>query len=179
MEEKLIESRTIFQGRAVSLRIDRIKKKSGKETTREIVWHPDCVAVVVLDGEGNVILERQFRRPAGKLLLEIPAGGIEQGEEPDDAVRRELQEEIGYLPGKVTRVGGFYSTPGYCTEYLYLYLAEDLKPSRLTAEDTDEIEVVRVPLGDVKGLINSGQVCDAKSIAGLLWVLEMQSQHSH
>jgi ADP-ribose pyrophosphatase len=174
MEEKLIESKTVFQGRAVSLRIDRIRKKSGTETIREIVWHPDCIAVVVLDGQGNVILERQFRRPAGKVLLEIPAGGIEEGEQPEDAVWRELQEEIGYLPGKVNRLGGFYSSPGYCTEYLYLYLAEELQPSRLIADDTDEIEIVRVPLGEIKDRIERGEICDAKSVAGLLWVLGMK-----
>jgi len=174
MEEQLIESKTIFQGHAVSLRIDRIRKKSGAETIREIVWHPDCIAVVVLDGQGNTILERQFRRPVGKALLEIPAGGIELGESPEDAVRRELQEEIGYLPGRVTRLGGFYSTPGYCTEYLYLYLAEDLQPSRLVAEDTDEIEIVHIPLGEIKDRIKSGEICDSKSVAGLLWVLGMK-----
>ena len=171
MEEKLIESKTAFQGRAVSLRIDRIRKKSGEETTREIVWHADCIAVVVLDGQGNVIMEKQFRRPTEKMLLEIPAGGIEYEEEVEDAVRRELQEEIGMLPGRVTRIGGFYAAPGYCTEYLHLYLAEDLQPSQLTAEDTDEIEIVRVPVRDIRGLIDSGRICDAKSIAGLLWVL--------
>jgi len=171
MEEKLIESKTAFQGRAVSLRIDRIRKKSGEVTTREIVWHSDCIAVVVLDDKDNVILERQFRRPAEKVLLEIPAGGIEFEESPEDAVRRELQEEIGYLPGKVTRLGGFFAAPGYCTEYLHLFLAEDLKPSQLTAEDTDEIEIVRVPVGEIKGLIDSGQICDAKSVAGLLWLV--------
>lgn len=171
MQEKLIESKTVFQGRAVSLRIDSIRKKSGEMTTREIVWHADCIAVVPLDGSGNVIMEKQFRRPAEKVLLEIPAGGIEYEEEPETAVRRELQEEIGMLPGKITRLGGFYAAPGYCTEYLHLYLAEDLYPSKLTAEDTDEIEIVKVPLSDVRGLIDSGRICDAKSIAGLLWVL--------
>jgi ADP-ribose pyrophosphatase len=171
MEEKLIESKTAFQGRAVSLRIDHILKKSGEKTTREIVWHADCIAVVGLDDKNNIILEKQFRRPTEKVLLEIPAGGIEFEEEPEDAVKRELQEEIGYLPGKVTRLGGFYAAPGYCTEYLHLFLAEDLQPSRLTAEDTDEIEIVRVPVGEIKGLIDSGKICDAKSIAGLLWVL--------
>lgn len=171
MQEKLISSKSVFEGRAVRVRIDTIEKKSGEVTTRDIVWHSDCIAVVVLDGKGNVILERQFRRPAGKVLLEIPAGGIEEGETPEEAVKRELQEEIGYLPGKVTRLGGFYAAPGYCTEYLHLFLAEDLKQSNLTAEDTDEIEIVRVPLSEVRGLIDSGQICDAKSVAGLLWVL--------
>ena len=171
MQEKLISSKTVFEGRAVNLRIDTIEKASGEVTTREIVWHADCIAVVVLDDKNNVILEKQYRRAAGKVLLEIPAGGIEEGETPEEAVKRELQEEIGYLPGKVTRLGGFYSAPGYCTEYLYLFLATDLKPSHLTAEDTDEIEIVRVPVSEIKGLIDSGQICDAKSVAGLLQFL--------
>ena len=171
MQEKLVSSRTAYEGRAVQLRIDTIEKASCEITTREIVQHSDCIAVVVLDDKDNVILERQYRRAAGKVLLEIPAGGIEEGETPEDAVKRELQEEIGYLPGKVTRLGGFYAAPGYCTEYLHLFLATDLKPSRLTAEDTDEIEIVRVPVSEIRGLIESGKICDAKSIAGLLQFL--------
>ena len=107
----------------------------------------------------------------GKYLLEIPAGGIEPGEEPVDCVRRELQEEIGYLPKKIERLGGFYSIPGYGTEYLHCYLATDLVPSRLVAEDTDEIEVVKVPLNKIPQLIASGEICDAKSIAALLTFL--------
>ncbi len=87
-------------------------------------------------------------------------------------MKRELQEEIGYLPGKVTRLGGFYSAPGYCTEYLHLCLATELKPSKLTAEDTDEIEIVRVPVVEIKGLIESGQICDSKSVAGLLQFIQ-------
>ena len=172
MQEKLVSSQTIFEGHAVGLRIDTIRKASGEVTTREIVQHADCIAVVVLDDKNSVILEKQFRRPVGKVLLEIPAGGIDEGETPEEAVRRELQEEIGYLPGKVTRLGGFYAAPGYCTEYLYLFLATDLKPSRLTAEDTDEIEIVPVPVSQIKGLIDSGQICDAKSVAGLLQFLK-------
>jgi ADP-ribose pyrophosphatase len=171
MQEKLVSSKTVFEGRAVNLRIDTIEKASGEVTTREIVWHADCIAVVVLDDKDNVILERQYRRPAGKVLLEIPAGGIDEDETPEEAVKRELQEEIGYLPGKVTRLGGFYSAPGYCTEYLHLFLAKDLTPSRLTAEDTDEIEIVRVPVSEIKGLIDNGQICDAKSVVGLLSLL--------
>lgn len=169
--EKELSTQHIYRGRAVNLHVDTVEKPSGNKTTREVVEHSDCVAVVVLDGQNNVLLERQFRYPVGKALLEIPAGGIDPGEEPIDCVRRELQEEIGYLPGKIERLGGFYSIPGYGTEYLYCYLATDLMPSRLVAEDTDEIEVVKVPLNKIPQLIASGEICDAKSIAALLTFL--------
>ncbi|MEW6142849.1 MAG: NUDIX hydrolase [Chloroflexota bacterium] len=101
-------------------------------------------------------------------MLEIPAGGIDPGESPADCVRRELQEEIGYLPANIEDLGGFYAAPGYSSEYLYLFLATGLTTSRLEAEDTDEIEVVRKPLSQVPDLIASGEIQDAKSIAGLL-----------
>jgi len=169
--EKELSTRHIYHGRAVNVHVNTVEKPDGNKTTREVVEHSDCVAVVVLDDQNNVLLERQFRYPVGKYLLEIPAGGIDPGEEPVDCVRRELQEEIGYLPGKIERLGGFYSIPGYGTEYLHCYLATDLVPSRLVAEDTDEIEVVKVPLNKISQLIASGEICDAKSIAALLTFL--------
>ena len=174
MPGRTLSSKQIYQGRAVKLRVDTIEKPDGEKTTREIVEHADCVAVVALDEQENVVMVRQYREAIGKTLLEIPAGGIDPGEDAVESVRRELQEEIGFLPQKIERIGGFYSTPGYCTEYLYLYLATDLKPSRLKAEDTEDIEVVRVPLSQISALIASGDICDAKSIAGLLRFLYLK-----
>jgi len=171
--EKTLSSQRIYDGRAVKLRVDTVRKPNGKVTTREIVEHSDAVAVVVLDSKDRVIMVRQYRKAVGKKLLEIPAGGVDPGEQPISSVRRELQEEIGYLPNKIDKLGGFYSAPGYCTEYLHLYLATYLIPSRLEAEDTDEIEVVRVPLAKVSDLIASGEIADAKSIAGLLRVMSL------
>lgn len=171
-EERTLSSELVFEGRAVRLRVDTVETTGGRATTREIVEHSDCVAVVPIDNEGKVILVNQFRKAVGKELLEIPAGGIEPGEDPVTAVRRELQEEIGCLPKKVDRLGGFYSAPGYCSEYLHLFLATDLIPSQLHAEDTEGISLVRVPLSDLRRLVTSGQICDAKSIAGLLVFLE-------
>lgn len=177
MSEKILSSQQIYSGRAVKLRVDNVQLPSGRETTREIVEHADCVVIIALDAGDNVLLVKQFRSPVNKELLEIPAGGIEPGESAEDCVRRELREETGYLPGRVERLGGFYSAPGYCTEYLYLYLATDLTPSQLIAEDTESIEVVRVPIGEVQSLIASGEICDSKSIAGLLAFLEYRKAH--
>jgi len=171
-EEQVLSSRLIFSGRVVRLRVDTIRLPDGCETTREIVEHDDCVAVIPVDAGNNVVLVEQFRLPTGKALLEIPAGGVEPGENAEKAVCRELREEIGYLPRKVTRLGGFYSSPGFCTEYLHLYLATGLTPSRLHAEDTEEIRVVRVPVSEISDLIASERICDSKSIAGLLYFLK-------
>ena len=159
------------------LRVDTVQVPNGRETTREIVEHSDCVAIVAIDADDNVLLVNQFRQPVARELLEIPAGGIDPGEDPVTTVCREMQEETGYLPRKVERLGGFYSTPGYCTEYLYLYLATDLLPSQLYAEDTENIRLVRVPASQIPSLITSGSICDAKSIAGLLTFLEYQKAH--
>ena len=176
-EEKTLSSQLIYDGRAVKLRVDTVRMPGGRETRREIVEHRDCVAIVAIDADDNVLLVNQFRKPVEKELLEIPAGGIDPGEDPVTTVRREMQEETGYLPRKVERLGGFYSTPGYCTEYLHLYLATDLTPNPLYAEDTESIKLTRVPISQIPSLIASGSICDAKSIAGLLTFLKYRKSH--
>jgi ADP-ribose pyrophosphatase len=171
-EEKTLATEVIFEGRVVRLRIDTIETVDGRQSTREIVEHDDCITVIPVDENGNILLVKQFRRPTGKELLEIPAGGIDPGEDTETAVIREMQEETGYRPQKLERLGGFYSSPGFCTEYLHVYLATDLVPGRLYAEDTEAIELVRMPPDDIIKLITSGKIEDAKTIAGLLFYLE-------
>ena len=165
--EKKLASQQIYQGHAVNIRVDTVEKANGKKTTRDVVEHSDC------DEQDNIILARQFRHAVDRFLLEIPAGGIDPGEEPIDSVRRELQEEIGYFPRKIDKLGGFYSIPGYGTEYLHCFLATDLVPSRLMAEDTDDIELVRISLEEIPRLIASGEICDGKTIAALLMFLSI------
>ncbi len=167
-EGKTLSSQLIYDGRVVKLRVDTVNIPGGRETRREVVEHIDCVAIVAIDTDDNLLLVKQFRKPVEKELLEIPAGGIEPGEDPVTTVRREMQEETGYLPQKVERLGGFYPAPGFCTEYLYLYLATDLTPSQLHAEDTESIKLTQVPISQIPSLITSGSICDAKSVAGLL-----------
>ena len=169
--EKTISSRTAFDGRALKLRIDTVETADGRESTREIVEHSDCIVIAAVDKDDNILLVRQYRKAIEKELLEMPAGGIDTGEDADMAVRREMQEETGYLPGRVVMLGGFYSAPGYCTEYLHLYLATELTPSRLYAEDTAGITLVRVPFTKIPDLLYSDKIEDAKSIAGLYMYL--------
>ncbi len=116
--ERKISSTEVYNGRAISVRVDDVMKPNGKTTTRDVVNHSDCVVVVPIDKDNNVLLVRQFRYPVDAALLELPAGGIEAGEQPVDCVRRELQEEIGFLPGRIGVIAGFTPTPCYWSWYL-------------------------------------------------------------
>jgi ADP-ribose pyrophosphatase len=171
---ELVSSRVIYSGKVLSLRLDEVVSPSGKISLREVVEHNGAVAVVALSADGEVLLVKQHRHATGRDLLEIPAGGIDPGETPEQTVLREMQEETGFLPGFIQRLGGFYSAPGFSNEYLHIFLAENLLPARLFAEDTEEISLVKVPLAGIRDLISSGQIEDAKSIAGLLMYLNRQ-----
>jgi ADP-ribose pyrophosphatase len=175
--EKLLDSKYAYQGRRINLRIDAIELPSGRKTTREIVEHSNCVAIVVVDAAANVILVRQYRSAAGQALLEIPAGVVKTDESPLVCAHRELREETGHLARKMEELGGFYTSPGYSTEYLYLYLATELEPAP-EAWDADEImDIVRVPLADIPEMIASGEICDAKTLVGLLRVISQHRPH--
>ena len=172
MSEEILSTEVIYEGRILKLRVDTVKTADGRESIREIVEHDACIAVIAVDAEENILLVKQYRRAPDKELLEIPAGGIDKGEDPEVAVIREMREETGLRPQKVERLCGFYTTPGFCDEYLYLYLVEDMVPDPLSAEDTPGIEVVRVPVSEVRELVSSGKIEDVKTIAGLLYYLE-------
>ena len=171
--EETLSSREIYSGRILKLRVDDVRLPGGHQTKREIVEHSNAVAIIAIDDDDNVLLVKQFRKPVENELLEIPAGGIDHGEDPEAAVRRELCEEVGLFPNKLKRIGGFYSAPGYSTEYLFLYLATDLVTKQLYAEDTADITVIHTPINQIPSLIASGQIRDAKSIAGLLIFQEL------
>jgi ADP-ribose pyrophosphatase len=176
-EEKILSSKEIYRGRILKLRVDTVLAVDGRKSTREIVEHDPCIGVVPVDAEGNILLVNQFRSPIGKNLLEIPAGGIDKGEKPAEAVVREMREETGLKPGKVVPLTGYYLSPGFCNEFMHLFLAEDLVPAPLSAEDTAGIELVKVPVTQIPELIFSGKIEDSKSVAGLLYYLEYRKTH--
>lgn len=169
--EATVASQRVYEGRLINLRVDTVRLENGRLTEREIVEHPGAVAVVALDEDDNVLLVRQFRKAAERDLLEIPAGTLEAGEEPIACARRELKEETGYRAECLEQVGSFYPSPGFCTEHIHLYLATGLQKGRPAPEGDEVIKTVKVPLSDVPAMVSQGEICDGKSIAGLLSVL--------
>ncbi len=166
--EKTISSQKVFQGRVITLRVDTVEMPGGRRSTREIIEHPPCIAALAIDEGGNILLVKQYRKAIDGDLLEIPAGGIDAGETPEEATIREMREETGYLPRRIERLCGFYSSPGYSNEFLHLFLVNDLVPSPLTADDSEGIKLVRVAPAEISGLLRSGRILDGKSIAALL-----------
>ncbi len=157
-KEVTIASERIYEGRPIGLRVDIVRLPEGRVTRREVVEHKGSVAIAALDEAKNLLLVRQYRKPAEKGLFEIPAGTLEEGEEPESCARRELREETGC---------GFYPTPGYCEEHIQIYLAQDLEPSGRGGE-ADEIEVSWFSWPQVLEMIDRGEIEDAKTIIGLL-----------
>jgi len=167
-EEATLTSKRIYQGRVLNLRVDTVQLPSGRITSREIVEHKGAVAVVALDEADNVLLVEQFRKPVEMRLLEIPAGTREIGEEGTSCAHRELREETGYRAGKLEHLGSYYSSPGFLTEWMEVYLATDLAWEPLPSAPDEVMEVEKITLHEALELIRAGRICDAKSIIGLL-----------
>jgi len=169
--ERTLSSEAIYDGRIIKLRVDSVELPNGKTARREVIRHPGAVAIVPLlppSEGGGVMLIRQFRYAAQQSLWEIPAGTLEPDENPDDCAYRELQEEIGYKPGRLEKLGGIFVAPGYTSEYIHLYLATDLLPSRLASVADEFISAQPFSWEDVLRMIREGVICDGKTISGLL-----------
>jgi len=168
MEESVIASELIYDGRIVHLYRETVRLPNGQSVTREVVKHAGAVAIVPLDEAGNVIFVRQYRLPARQSLLEVPAGTLEPGEEPLACAQRELQEETGYKAATFVPLGGIYTAPGYTSEFIHLFLATGLTESRLAPDEDEFLQVVRLPLSDALKLIRTGEIADGKSVSALL-----------
>lgn len=168
MDETTLKSQRIYEGRVIKLDLLDVRLPDGKEGRRELVVHPGAVAIVALDGAWNVLLVRQFRSAAQRVLWEIPAGTLNPGEEPLACAVRELQEETGYFPGKLEPIGGIYPAPGYTTEFIHLFIATELSESRLEHDEDEFIEVERRSIAEALDMIESGVIADGKSVAGIM-----------
>jgi ADP-ribose pyrophosphatase len=153
--------RRVFEGKLISVDVER-----WGDHEREIVRHPGAVAIVAVDAERHVTLVRQVREPARKRLLELPAGTREPGEEPLATAKRELMEEAGLGGGEWWLAASFFSTPGFCDELVHVYIAEGVEQTERAPQEDEELELVRVAVGELESLLP--QIEDAKTLAGLL-----------
>lgn len=171
--EQQIARNWIYLGRIVSLSVDTVRLASGKEARREIVHHPGAVAAVTLNSAGQVILVRQFRYATGQAMLEIPAGCLNPDESPEACLQRELAEEIGQSAGRVDKLLTLYPSPGCLNEVLHLYLARELTPAEGQPDEDENLQIVTMPLAEAISLCRRGEICDAKSVAGLFLAREL------
>ena len=165
---EVLASERVHQG-WIGLRVDTLRYANGHEGTIDVVEHRGGVTLVAFDAQGRLLLVRQYRHPAGRELLELPAGTLDAGESPETCAERELREETGYRPGRIERLGGFYLAPGYCSEFQHVFLCSDLTESPLESDDLGEdVHLVRVTLDEALRLAASGEIEDAKTVAALL-----------
>jgi len=164
---KAISSQKVFAGRIFSVTVDTVRE--GELTyQREVVHHGGSAVIVPAFDDGTVALVRQYRHPAVRYLLEVPAGTLADGERPELGAERELQEELGIVAGRMEKLSEFFVSPGFCEEKMWVYLATELVQGQQRLEDDEVLEVVRLPLAEALEMITSGEIQDAKTIIGLM-----------
>ena len=162
-----IDSRIVYEGKFLKVRQDNLHIPHHPKTW-DIVVMPGAVAILPIDSKGHIILVEQWRRAIDRISLELPAGMLDPGESPETCAQRELQEETGFKAGSMKPFGGCFSSPGTMSEYIHLYLAQDLRESPLIADDTHLIDVRAVTSQEATKMIANGQICDAKTVIGIL-----------
>lgn len=171
-EEKTIRSKQIFTGNIVHLQVDDVKLPNGKEAKREIIKHPGAVGIIPITKDNKIVLVEQFRKPLEKSILEIPAGKLEPGEDPETTAIRELEEETGYTTEELSFVTSFYSSPGFANELMYIYITDQLEPLDESVDgDEDEfIEIVELSLEEAKQYVEAKRIHDAKTNYAILYL---------
>ncbi len=168
LTEKEIKRERIYKGTLLGLRRDTVELPSGRKSTREIVEHPGAVAVIAVTREKELILVRQFRKPAESVLLEVPAGVPKKGESAEDCARRELEEETGYLAKRIRKVWEGYASPGYSDEVIQYCLAEDMTLMKQMTEEDENIEVDLMDIELCLDMLRNGKIRDNKTMIGIM-----------
>ncbi|MFC1517213.1 NUDIX hydrolase [Candidatus Margulisiibacteriota bacterium] len=171
LREKLIKSEPAYKGKVIDLKLDTVELPSGKASLRECVIHEPTVAVLPIKDNGKIILIKQYRHCTEKELLEIPAGSIDKGESVEDTVQRELAEEIGYEADKLEKICEAFTTPGFTNEYMYFYVAKELKEKKKKGDEDEFIEVLEYTIAEVQKMIEKKEIIDAKTILAINYYL--------
>jgi ADP-ribose pyrophosphatase len=170
MNFKLKKSDILFNGKVFDLKVDQIEYDSGTLGVREVAVHPGGAAVVPVKDDGKIILVKQFRHPIQQAILELPAGKLDKGEDPLVCAERELSEETGYKAGKIEKLGLISTSPGFCTEILHIYLAENLVAGNHNREEGEYgMEILEFTLEEIEQKIQNGEIIDAKTICGIYY----------
>jgi ADP-ribose pyrophosphatase len=164
---KIIDSQSIFRGRVFEVTVDMVSE-GAKTYQREVVHHPGSAVIVPVFDDGTIALVRQYRHPAVRYLLEAPAGTLEPGEVPEDGAARELEEELGFVAGRLQKLSEFFVSPGFCEEKMWVYLATELTETEQQLEDDEILSVVRIPFSQALSMITTGEIEDAKTIIGMM-----------
>lgn len=167
-EEKTVGVNNIFDGKVVKLRVEDVALPDGKSAIREIIAHPGGAGMIAVDEDRNVLMVEQYRIAARKMMLEIPAGKLEYGEDPKLTAEREIVEETGYRAGKVKELGSYYATPGYCEEVLSLYLGTELEFVGQKLDEGEFLKVQKYPLDDLYEMVMNNEIHDAKTAIAVL-----------
>ncbi len=168
MPFELIRSETLLKGRVFLIRRDTLKTPDGRETKFDIIEHGGSVIIVPVDSDGNLLFVKQYRHAASMDLLELPAGTLEEGEDPAVCAAREIREETGFAADKIKKIGDFYLAPGYLTEFMHVFLAQDLRHDPLEADADEFLSVEKIPFAEAVQMAERGKMPDAKSLAALL-----------
>ena len=164
---KVIDSQSIYRGRIFEVTVDTVSE--GEETyAREVVHHPGSAVIVPIFDDGTIALVRQYRHPAVRYLLEAPAGTLRRGEAPDEGAKRELEEELGVVSGRLEKLSEFFVSPGFCGEKMWVYLATELTETRQQLDEDEILAVVRIPFSQALSMITTGEIEDAKTIIGVM-----------
>jgi ADP-ribose pyrophosphatase len=178
LEEHVVASQVVHRGRYLEFRVDTIARADGTTGTRDVAGHPGAIAVLALDDDGRLLLVRQWRSPAERAMLEIPAGTLDghEGvtEDPEVASRRELEEETGHRATTWRKLAAFWTAPGFTSELMHLYLATGIAGAdadgRLAPDEDERLELYHLTIDEALERITTGEICDAKTILGVLWV---------
>jgi ADP-ribose diphosphatase len=167
----LINRRVVHQGRVIEVRVDDVEVRDGLNVRRDVVKHPGAVVMLAVDADERILWIRQHRWAAGRELLELPAGTLEANEEPAACAKRELAEETGFAASQWQALGGFYSAPGFCDEYLHAFAASGLTPEHAEGDEDEDITLEPLTMDETLAHLDAGDIVDAKSLATLMLYL--------
>lgn len=174
--EKTLNTKEIYKGRIITVHEDEIELPDGKKSTREVVEHSGGVCVAAVTENGEMYFVRQFRYPYKRVLLELPAGKLEKGEDPMKAGERELEEECGVTAETIIPLGTVYPTVAYCSEIIYLYAATNLKKSQQHLDDGEFLSVEKIKIEEAAEMVMKGEISDSKTVALVLKVAKLRQE---